>query len=46
MSLKDVKVEIIEGEKENVLKNIVSLYLHDLSEYADDLKINSEGKFE
>lgn len=46
MGFGDVKVEIIESEKENVLKNIVSLYLHDLSEYADDLKINSEGKFE
>ncbi len=46
MNLEDVKVEIIEDEKENVLKNMVSLYLHDLSEYADDLRINSEGKFE
>ena len=46
MCLQDIKVEIIDAEKESVLENMVSVYLHDLSEYADDLKINTEGKFE
>lgn len=36
----------ISEEKENILKNLVSLYLHDLSEFADDLKINEGGRFE
>lgn len=46
MCSQDIKVEVVGVEQENVLNNIVGLYLHDLSEYADDLKINSEGKFE
>lgn len=46
MCLEDIKVVEISEEKENVLKNLVSLYLHDLSEFADDLVIDEEGKFE
>lgn len=41
-------VKLIEAKEKdmNLLKNLVSLYLHDLSEFADDLKVNEEGKFE
>ena len=42
----DIKVVKIGAEKEGILKNLVSLYLHDLSEFSDDLKVNQEGKFE
>ncbi|SMC26005.1 Predicted acetyltransferase [Clostridium acidisoli DSM 12555] len=28
------------------LENLMSIYLHDLSEFADDLKINEDGRFE
>ena len=42
------KVKLIEIDKckDVVLKNLVSLYLHDLSEFADDIKMNNEGKYE
>ena len=33
-------------EKESILRNLINLYLHDLSEFADDLKTDQEGKFE
>ena len=42
----NIKVVKIDEEKINVLMNLLSLYLHDLSEFADDLKINEEGKYE
>ena len=41
----NIKIEIVSEEQQGVLKNIVSLYLHDLSQYADDLQINKEGLF-
>ena len=46
MNLKEIRLERIYEESKAKLENIMSLYLHDLSEFADDLKINSEGKFE
>lgn len=42
----NIKVVKIGEEKINILMNLLSLYLHDLSEFADDLKINEEGKYE
>lgn len=36
----------INQEQKELLKNLVSLYLHDLSEFADDLYINESGMFE
>lgn len=42
----NIKLVNINKEKETILKNLVSLYLHDLSEFADDLKVNEEGKYE
>jgi len=41
--LKVIKVNI---EDKIILKNLLSLYLHELSKYTDDLKINEEGLFE
>ena len=46
MSLKEIRLEKIGVESKAKLENIISLYLHDLSEFAADLKINSEVKFE
>lgn len=46
MNLDEVKLEKISIESKVKLENLMSLYLHDLSEFADDLKINEEGKFE
>jgi len=33
-------------EKQNKLENLMTLYLHDLSQYAQDLKVNEDGRFE
>ncbi|QOR36785.1 GNAT family N-acetyltransferase [Clostridium sp. 'deep sea'] len=41
----NINIEIVSEEQQEVLKNIVSLYLHDLSQYADDLQINKNGLF-
>jgi len=41
MNLVEVKLE----EKAK-LKGLMSLYLHDLSEFAEDLKVNKDGLFE
>jgi len=38
-----IKVEMAEKE---ILKNLLSLYLHELSRYTNDLEINNEGLFE
>ncbi len=46
MSLENnIKLVEINENKKYILDNLVSLYLHDLSEFADDLKVNEEGKF-
>lgn len=42
----EVKLIPVTIDEKNVLENLLTLFLHDLSEYADDLKINKEGKFE
>ncbi|GAA0126826.1 GNAT family N-acetyltransferase [Clostridium sp. CTA-19] len=36
----------VKVETKHILENLMTLYLHDLSEFADDLKININGKFE
>lgn len=41
----NIKVVKIGEEKINILMNLLSLYLHDLSEFSDDLKISEEGKY-
>ncbi|GKU24244.1 GNAT family N-acetyltransferase [Clostridium folliculivorans] len=46
MNLKEVGLEKITIDSKTKLENLISLYLHDLSEFADDLKINEDGKFE
>lgn len=38
-------IRIMKKDKK-VLENLISLYLHDLSEFADDLKIDENGLFE
>ncbi|WP_346962309.1 GNAT family N-acetyltransferase [Clostridium sp.] len=46
MNLNEIKLEQVVIESRAKLENLVSIYLHDLSEFADDLKINEDGKFE
>lgn len=41
-----VKIIPVSSEKKHILENLLSLYLHDLSEFADDLKIDINGKFQ
>ncbi|GAA0327526.1 GNAT family N-acetyltransferase [Bacillus carboniphilus] len=46
--MKDLVVRIVKvgiAEK-SIFESLVSLYLHDLSEYTNDLDINSQGNFE
>lgn len=45
MNKDEVKIVQINIEDINILENLMALYLHDLSEYADDLKVNGVGKF-
>lgn len=42
----EIKLLPIDAKSQSIFKNLMTLYLHDLSEFADDLKINSEGLFE
>lgn len=46
MNLNEIKLEVVAKEKKDILENLISLYLHDLSVYAGDLKISRNGKFE
>ena len=46
MNLNGTKLERITIDSKSKLENLISIYLHDLSEFANDLKINNEGKFE
>lgn len=45
MNLNEIKLERVEVESKEQLENLMSLYLHDLSEFAPDLKVNENGKF-
>lgn len=46
MNLNETKLERITLSSKAKLENLMSMYLHDLSEFADDLKINEDGRFE
>ena len=41
-----VSLEIIEQDNKEILRNLYSLYLHDLSAYTDGLQISESGSFE
>ncbi|GAM14575.1 GNAT family N-acetyltransferase [Mesobacillus selenatarsenatis] len=41
-----VTLEKIRPDKKEVLRNLYSLYLHDLSAYTDGLQISKDGSFE
>ncbi len=36
----------VSTEEKHILRNLYSLYLHDLSEYTEDLDISADGSFE
>jgi len=42
----EMKLVPIELESKNILENLISIYLHDLSEFTNDLKVNQNGRFE
>jgi predicted acetyltransferase len=42
----EVKLAPIAIEEKHILENLLTLFLHDLSEFADDIKVNEDGKFE
>lgn len=46
MNLNEIKLERVTMQTKTKLENLMNLYLHDLSEFADDLKPNEAGKFE
>lgn len=46
MNINETNLERITIESKARLENLMSIYLHDLSEFATDLKINEDGKFE
>ncbi|MFE4705665.1 GNAT family N-acetyltransferase [Peribacillus simplex] len=41
-----VSLDQISTDEKHILKNLYSLYLHDLSEYTEGLDISSDGSFE
>jgi predicted acetyltransferase len=41
-----IVLEKIELEKKHILRNLYSLYLHDLSAYAKGLQVSEDGSFE
>lgn len=41
-----VQLVKVKENEQKILKNLLSLYLHDLSQYSHDLDINDEGYFE
>jgi len=45
MNINEVELIPVNLESRLELENLISFYLHDLSEFADDLKINENGKF-
>lgn len=46
MHLNETRLEKVKVGSKAILENLMSIYLHDLSEFADDLKINGKGRFE
>ncbi len=45
MNLSKIKLEEVTLKSKFKLENLMGLYLHDLSEFASDLKINQDGLF-
>jgi len=45
MDLNKINLEQVTLKKKTKLESLMNLYLHDLSEFASDLKINEDGKF-
>ncbi|MCM3574967.1 GNAT family N-acetyltransferase [Mesobacillus subterraneus] len=41
-----VNLKVIDSDKKEVLHNLYSLYLHDLSAYTEGLQISDSGRFE
>jgi predicted acetyltransferase len=46
MNLNEITLEKVTLKSKTKLENLMNLYLHDLSEFASDLKINEDGKFQ
>lgn len=42
----DIILKLATVNEKAIMENLISLYLHELSQYVDDLKINKEGKFQ
>ncbi|MFJ8260496.1 hypothetical protein ACIQ4I_00840 [Rummeliibacillus sp. NPDC094406] len=44
----EIHIELIEAnsENKNILENLFQYYLHDLSEYTENLSLESDGKFD
>lgn len=45
-ALNEITLEEVKYSKKDLLKNLMTLYLHDLSLYSNDLDINDNGLFE
>ena len=45
LNINQVELIPVRLESKSELENLMSYYLHDLSEFADDLKISEDGKF-
>ena len=45
MTIERVSLIKIEKDDLNILENLMELYLHDLSAFSEELKINEKGKF-
>ena len=43
---KEISLELAHKDQKELMKNLMALYLHDLSSYVDDLEINQEGFLE
>lgn len=46
MNLTEIELTSVTVEKKHILENLMCLYLYDLSEFADDIKIDENGRFE
>lgn len=46
MTSNTVRLIPVPAEKKHILENLLNLYLHELSQFVDDLHINADGRFE
>jgi len=44
--LSQVEISIVKAEDKEILNNLLSYHMHDLSEFVDDLNINEKGFFQ